>query len=131
MSPNRVLLREAFRVLRPGGRIKLVTPDVQALAELYVAGGPDARAHMARASGSGYEVHHRVDRLRIVFQEAGHADGYLWDRDALAAELTAARFVDVVRCAASRRNDPSSRVRPDHSEPSADHPPRADRPNRH
>jgi predicted SAM-dependent methyltransferase len=97
MSPNRRLLQEAFRVLRPGGRIRLVTPDVERLARIYLTGGQDADQHIQAARASGYEAHHPVDLLRIVFQEAGHHVGYLWDLQALKAELEGVGFVSVVR----------------------------------
>jgi len=106
MEPNRKLLREAFRVLQPGGGIRLVTPDVGRLVQLYLRNDAETRWHFEHATRKGYEAHHPVDLLRMVFQDAGHHIGYLWDYEALAAELAAAGFVLVVRCEAGESPDP-------------------------
>jgi len=106
LDANRKLFAEAVRVLTPGGRIRLVTPDVGRLARLYVDGGPDAERHLANAQRHAYGAEHLVDLLRIVFQEAGHHLGYLWDYSALTSELQRAGFHDVVRCESKRSSDP-------------------------
>ena len=106
MDGNRRLLREAHRVLRSGGRIRLATPDVRRLADLYVGNPAEASWHMDAIRNKGYEVHHRIDLLRVVFQEAGHHVGYLWDFEALAAELGDAGFTEVVRCESGESDTP-------------------------
>lgn len=97
MGGNRRLFREAHRVLRSGGRIRLATPDIQRLAGLYTSRSTDADWHIEHLRSKGYEAHHYVDLLRVVFQDAGHHIGYLWDMDALSAELLDAGFEEIVR----------------------------------
>ncbi|MDQ4068249.1 MAG: methyltransferase domain-containing protein [Actinomycetota bacterium] len=97
MEGNRRLFREARRVLRSGGRIRLATPDVRRIAELYTGDPTEADWHIAQSQSKGYEAHHHVDLLRIVFQEAGHHVGYLWDFESLSLELREAGFADVAR----------------------------------
>jgi len=94
----RVFFREAFQALVAGGRIRLITPDVGMLVKLYSEEGEEARWHLRNAREHGYEANHAVDLLRIVFQDAGHYLGQLWDFAALRDELTAAGFAGVVRC---------------------------------
>lgn len=97
MERNQRLFREARRVLRSGGRIRLATPDVRRIAELYTGGTTEADWHIAQSRSKGYEAHHHVDLPRIVFQEAGHHVGYLWDFESLSIELREAGFTDVAR----------------------------------
>lgn len=97
MAANRRLFEEAFRVLRPKGRIRLATPDVARLAALYAERSAETEWHIEDTRARGYELHHPVDLLRVVFQDAGHHLGYLWDEDALGSELVRAGFGAVRR----------------------------------
>jgi predicted SAM-dependent methyltransferase len=107
LEQNRFLLAEAFRALQPGGRIRLVTPDVGALAALYMAGPEAAQALRDELIGEGYAVHHQVDVLRFAFQDDGHHQGYLWDEESLDIELTRVGFVGVNTHEAGSSGDPA------------------------
>ena len=109
MAANRVLFREARRVLQPGGRIRLVTPDVEALAGLYLASPETAAPLLTELRDEGYSVFHQVDVLRFAFQDDGHHKGYLWDFDSLAAELIRAGFQSVTRHQTGESEDPNLR----------------------
>jgi len=102
----RTLLREARRALRPGGRIRLVTPDVERCAEVYLERGDLARAQLDAHRGAGTRVEHFVDILRGVFVEYEHHRGYAWDFEALSTELEAAGFAEVRRCELEQSEDP-------------------------
>ncbi len=102
----RALLRHAIEALQPGGRIRLVTPDVERCAEVYLERGDLARAQLDAHRGAGTRVEHLVDILRGVFIEYDHYRGYAWDFESLAAELDAAGFVSVERCELQRSADP-------------------------
>lgn len=102
----RTLLREAVRTIEPGGRIRLVTPDVRKCAEVYLEGGELARAQLDAHRGAGTRVEHDVDILRGVFIEYEHSRGYAWDFEALASELEAAGFTGVERCELGQSEDP-------------------------
>jgi predicted SAM-dependent methyltransferase len=107
---TRALLREALRVLQPGGRIRLSSPDVERIARIYLDGPEDLRRRcMDDNREAGYEVHYPVDLLRNTFVEAGHQDGYLFDFASLSQEFLAAGFVDVARYESGGSDDPALR----------------------
>jgi predicted SAM-dependent methyltransferase len=102
----RALLRHAVRALEPGGRIRLVTPDVERCARVYLERGELAHAQLDAHRGAGTRVEHLVDILRGVFVEYEHYRGYAWDFDSLSAELAAAGFTSIERCELQESADP-------------------------
>ncbi|MCL6733478.1 class I SAM-dependent methyltransferase [Streptomyces neyagawaensis] len=106
LGPCRRMFREAHRVLVPGGLIRLATPDVEHVARIYLARDEGTAREMEKWRQKGYEIHHGVDLLRTTFQDCGHHAGYLWDFGVLRAELEAAGFKSVRRCAPGASDDP-------------------------
>lgn len=91
----RFALREALRVLEPGGRIRFATPDLGALVAMYL----NADEHLEEFSrwyrAKGFEIAHPPDMLRLFFHEWGHDRGYLFDFPSLEAELVRAGFTAI------------------------------------
>jgi len=98
LDQARYAFRESFRVLRPGGRIRFVTPDIGALVDVYRSPADMSRDLAEELVSDGYMIEHPVDLLRFVFQDDGHSEGYLWDRQSVATELSAAGFLDIEFC---------------------------------
>lgn len=102
----RDLLRHAHRAMAPGGRIRLVTPDAERFARMYLEKGDLLAAQTQRNRSHGYRVDHPVSLMRTVFAECGHHQGYVWDHESLAFELTEAGFARVRRCEVQESEDP-------------------------
>ncbi|HEY1358856.1 MAG TPA: hypothetical protein VGF21_11175 [Thermoleophilaceae bacterium] len=102
----RALFSHAMTAMAPGGRIRLVTPDVEKCAEVYLERGDLARAQLDAHRGAGTRVEHFVDILRGVFVEYEHDRGYAWDFESLGEELKAAGFVSIERCELQESSDP-------------------------
>ena len=96
LSGARVAFREACRVLKPGGILRVVTPDIGELTRAYLSVPEESDGLKTQLLEEGYLVENQVDLLRFAFQDDGHASGYLWDKDALETELRSAGFSGVV-----------------------------------
>jgi predicted SAM-dependent methyltransferase len=116
----RAFLGYARRALAPGGRIRLVTPDAETTARLYLEGGPETDAAMNRHRRHGYEITYPVDLLRVVYAESGHWLGYIFDEASLRAEMEGAGFADVERCHVGQSADPVLRGLEKRTEPIED-----------
>jgi len=112
LPAGRALLAEARRVLRPGGRLRLATPDLARLAALVATPGGDAAgaAYMrwiaATFPADGVEPR-GVDVLNHAMRAWGHV--FLYDEPTLRDELARAGFVDIVRLALNESDDPALR----------------------
>lgn len=106
ISDGRRFLANVRAALRPGGTVRLVTPDVRASALAYCAGDMGLTRIMERHRRHGYEVLYPVDVLRILFSESGHHDGYLYDELCLSEELTRAGFIRIRRFDPGISSDP-------------------------
>jgi predicted SAM-dependent methyltransferase len=116
----RRFLSNAFTALRPGGIIRIVTPNVRTAAEAYLGGGSLLEAMLDRHRRNGYRVEYAVDVLRIVFAESEHWRGYLYDEEALSAELRRAGFVDASVCRVGESAHPPLRGLDSRAEPIED-----------
>jgi predicted SAM-dependent methyltransferase len=117
LDDARQFLTHARAALRPGGILRLVTPDVRSTARAYVEGNPALDAMLERHRRHGYRVEHGVDVLRIVFATGRHWEGYLYDEDALTTELRNAGFVDIQVCHVGESTHPELRALELRSEP--------------
>lgn len=93
LEAARAMLAEAHRCLRPGGVIRLVTPDIGSHVELYLAGRHPADTPEAKQyEEMGLTLEHPIDLIRIPISSFGHHEGYVYDFDTLASELRRAGF---------------------------------------
>lgn len=107
LEAARAMLREAHRCLRPGGTIRLVTPDVRHHVDLYLRGREALTEELAGFYREiGVVVEHPVDLLRTPIGEFGHHSGYVYDFEAMDSELQRAGFSPARRCGLGESDDP-------------------------
>lgn len=109
LNVSRAVLRYCRDALSVGGRLRLVTPDVERTARAYLENPELTAAHLERHRRYGFPAEHAVDMLRITYAYHGHHLGYCFDWAALSAELAAAGFVDIRRCEVGQSDDPTFR----------------------
>jgi len=110
LGSGRAMLQQAHAALRPGGTIRLATPDVEMAARLYLGEDEEkAAAVLGMHRRLGRVAEHPVDLLRVPFTEYGHHLGYLYDEASLGAELKRAGFHSVRRCETGESTHPDLR----------------------
>jgi len=88
-------LRESFRVLRPGGTIRVATPSLERLAKLYDGGHVGEDYVRWAVDTLGPETHAPLAGVAInnFFRSWGHR--FIYDPQTLRHALTEAGFVDI------------------------------------
>lgn len=97
LGDMRLALRNIFQMLRPGGRLRLIVPDLQERARRYLeqAGNPSASHDFMRSCYLGSEARSRgaLGLVKNAFGNAAHL--WMWDEPSVRAELEAAGFVGI------------------------------------
>lgn len=92
------MLRECFRVMKGGGRIRISTPDLKFLVDLYASDKSPVQEEYVRktAEESGVKAvdTHIINRF---VREWGHQ--FIYDEKALRIALEEAGFKEIERCA--------------------------------
>jgi hypothetical protein len=98
----RIALAKTYRMLAPGGVFRLIVPDLEARARMYVREIerklPDASNRFMRIAHLGTESMPKtlLQRARWVFGGSAHL--WMWDEYSIGAELDRAGFVNIRRC---------------------------------
>jgi predicted SAM-dependent methyltransferase len=105
------MLGECFRVLKPGGTVRIATPDMKVLLDLYAgAEGPVAQQYMQWITDRFLEGV-RVSKPQFVINNAftnwGHQ--FLYDAEVLGMALKDSGFEDVRQVATGQSTDPHLR----------------------
>lgn len=103
---GRRLIAEAFRTLAPGGKARIVTPDVTSFSRmiLFPAERPKGEAYLdVIREVFGPAEPSWCDAINYCFYEHGHR--YIYSPEELRAELEAAGFRDIVETRAGEPSD--------------------------
>ena len=104
------MLAECCRVLKPGGRIRLSTPDLKKLAALFFEQGGKAREYVrwiATTFPSDVPVESASMVVNNAFYNWGHR--FLYDFSTLKSALEEAGFIDVTPFEMGESNDENLR----------------------
>lgn len=101
------MLRECYRVLRPGGRIRLATPGLDALLELYAPRRTEDQDHYLKWIVDRYYpragLYGPCFALNGLFLLWGHQ--FVYDKTTLQHVLREAGFTDLVVCEIGQSDD--------------------------
>ena len=95
-----LMLRECQRILRPGGRIRIATPDLAQIIALYTQPAAPAQASYIRWIMETFLPQVRDSHPAHVINQSFHGwrHKFIYDEAALTIALAAAGFADVKRC---------------------------------
>jgi predicted SAM-dependent methyltransferase len=102
------MLAECQRVLRPGGRLRLATPDLAVILGLYNdSGATDGQAYVRWISDTflgGAAMARPAFVINNAFHNWGHR--FLYDRELLELALERAGFHGITACAYGESSEP-------------------------
>lgn len=96
LETGRFFMREAFRVLKPGCCVRLGTPDLKKLINVYLRKNEHVSTEDAMARHQNIHSDEAITRghfLNDLFRMWGHQ--FIYDEETLKYELEAAGFIDV------------------------------------
>jgi predicted SAM-dependent methyltransferase len=92
-----VMLKESYRVLKPGGALRIATPDVRFLFQLYREDRSPLEEDYIAWSGAEYlgekAPHTALGIINNYMRDWGHI--FIYDPETLRASLRAAGFVEI------------------------------------
>jgi predicted SAM-dependent methyltransferase len=102
------MLRECFRIMKAGGRIRISTPDLKFLMELYGDDKSPLQEEYVRRTAEEAGIKaldtHVINRF---VREWGHL--FIYDEKALRIALEQAGFAEIERCALNESKAPALR----------------------
>jgi hypothetical protein len=104
---TRTFLAESFRILEPGGHIRIIVPDAENALRAYATGDAALLARLAPGTSGP------IDAVNRLFREYGF-HRFAWDYALAAEELGAAGFVGIRR--AAFRDSPIVALNIDHDD---------------
>ena len=110
-SQGLFMLKECRRVLRPGGAIRVATPDLKVLLDLYARPDePRAAAYIKWITDTFLEdvkVYRPTFVINNAFENWGHQ--FLYDGETMTLALREAGFEEIRRCESEQSEDPHLR----------------------
>jgi predicted SAM-dependent methyltransferase len=107
-SDAQQMLGECFRVMKPEGRIRISTPNLEFLFDLYRNDKSPLQEEYIRWSAKEWGVKRQDTHVINFFvREWGHC--FIYDEKALRGALEEAGFVEIERCALNESRSPALR----------------------
>jgi predicted SAM-dependent methyltransferase len=105
------MLGEIFRVLKPGGRIRIATPDLQVYIELYAFPNDELRQTFVKWSVDRYYPKVGIYRAPFVINNAfyNHGHRFLYDKKTLQDAMEQVGFTTIQRYTVGDSNDDNLR----------------------
>jgi predicted SAM-dependent methyltransferase len=106
---GRAMLKESLRVLRPGGRMRIATPDLQVLLSLNTSHHSEMQLRYLQWITANFLPHLEESNAVIVINNAfrnwGHQ--FLYDRQLLSTLLQQIGFADITAYESGQSGDPN------------------------
>jgi predicted SAM-dependent methyltransferase len=103
------MLRECFRVLKPGGRIRVGTPDLRVFIALFAETPSEVQQEYIRYHVDKFlkpiGIHSPVFVLNNIVRNWGHQ--FMYDEQTLRDAIEKAGFTDLKRYASGESDDPA------------------------